>query len=174
MLNNKGPDIPRQYLLGSNGVRRTLVDNAALKTSLALITLPAATFTNLTHPGERGLTFNAKIIHPVGFDPKRAHFYPLIVQTYNGPNSQRVTKAWSLDVHSFMASHWHEGTVSPFVDDVLLDEEQFHHRQSSGTREDDMKRFRRRTSQPPFVVLHIDVRGTGFRGEAFRSPVTGR
>jgi dipeptidyl aminopeptidase/acylaminoacyl peptidase len=130
--------------------------------------VPTVAYLNLSHPNVPDLTFNAKVIYPVLFNESLKHFYPLLVQTYNGPNSQRVTKSFGFDVHAFAASRWHHGTQSPYIDDILLDEQQHHGRQ--GSAQDEVK-YRRKTAQPPFVVLHLDVRGTGFRGEAFRSPI---
>jgi dipeptidyl-peptidase-4 len=44
-------------------------------------------------PGASGLTLNAMVIKPVGFDPQRQ--YPVVVSIYGGPGSQSVTDAWS-------------------------------------------------------------------------------
>jgi dipeptidyl-peptidase-4 len=44
-------------------------------------------------PGPSGLTLNAVVIKPVGFDPQQR--YPVVVSVYGGPGSQSVTDAWS-------------------------------------------------------------------------------
>ena len=224
LLDYLGPALPYRNLVSvaePAKLNRTLFIEPRLREELGKMELPRVEYTYLPHPTIANLSFNAKITYPVGFRANRTQFYPVLVNTYGGPNSQTITKKFGLDVHSFMASQWHKGTSSPFVDDLLLDGDAKKQKDSgSGIAngstangaiippnpdqnkmpkqslvDDDgtllnpghyqrlvkrseqdprISNYLKTTSQPPFVIVQLDVRGTGFRGEGFRFPVTGR
>lgn len=56
----------------------------------------------LTVPNAEGKPMDAYIIKPADFDASRK--YPLIMQQYNGPESQEVRNRWSVDGMSYLCS----------------------------------------------------------------------
>ncbi len=72
------------------GLVRTIADNAKLRDELAALGLNRPEF--ITVPTSDGVTLNAWLIKPKGFDAARR--YPLLMNVYGGPGSQTVTDSW--------------------------------------------------------------------------------
>lgn len=102
-----------------------------------------------------------------GFNSNVSQFYPLLIHVYGGPNSQTVDKKFKIDFNTFLASNFHTGTLSPFV----LDSSTITKRNSIKVVKGKYESFLKKEIQPPFVVLEIDVRGTGFKGNSFKFKV---
>jgi dipeptidyl-peptidase-4 len=69
---------------------RVLVDNADVR--LKLEGLRTGTTEFFTLPGADGVTLNAWMMTPPGFDPNRQ--YPVLFYVYGGPGSQTVNDSW--------------------------------------------------------------------------------
>ncbi|PSN61758.1 hypothetical protein BS50DRAFT_578264 [Corynespora cassiicola Philippines] len=93
VLRYAGPDVPYQELYSVNSTTpiRTIVDNKALYDTLQTYNLPNISYIELDHPS--GYKLNAMLRLPPNFDPSKK--YPLMLDPYGGPNSQRVIKQFS-------------------------------------------------------------------------------
>jgi dipeptidyl-peptidase-4 len=69
---------------------RTLVDNNALKQSLAQYDLPTKEF--FTFDTSQGVSLNGWIMKPAGFTADRK--YPVLMFQYSGPGSQQALDSW--------------------------------------------------------------------------------
>ncbi len=69
---------------------RVLVDNADVRQNLERLRTGTAEF--FTLPGADGVTLNAWMMKPPGFDPSRR--YPVLFYVYGGPGSQTVSDSW--------------------------------------------------------------------------------
>lgn len=184
VLSYRGPDIPQQAAFDARNATslRLLVSNQVFNETIKSYQLPKTEYTQLVLNSTMAFsgTINAKIVYPVGFDADKIAFYPLLVTTYGGPNSQSVAKQFEFDVGSYFASNWHASTTSPTLDlglskiadsKPILAKRDPSLNMTSMSKQDAMRRL---MSQPPFIVLTLDVRGTGLRGLKFRQAVTGR
>lgn len=85
----KGPDIPKQYLVDLHNLEAkplSVVDTKYLQDTLSQFAVPTKEFIEIDI-GD-GVVLNAKVTKPVGFLENRK--YPLLVNYYGGPGSQRV------------------------------------------------------------------------------------
>ncbi|KAI0218110.1 Dipeptidyl peptidase 4 [Lamellibrachia satsuma] len=93
VLHCLGPDVPSATLrYVDNTLEKSLEDNAELKARLAQKALPKRTFIDIDVGG--GFRSQAEIFLPPNY--KEGNKYPLLVYTYGGPNSQRVSKRYPL------------------------------------------------------------------------------
>lgn len=156
ILDYLGPGFPNRILYGIGGDKIKLMEESPLKREVADIDLPRRLITKLELPVQdldaKSRYVNAEIVFPLGFQKSRDGFYPLLVTGYWGPNSQMVTKKWTIDLKSYLASYFHEGSNS------VLKKNSSNNYVKYG--------------QPPFVVLTLDVRGSGGRGLDFRESIT--
>ena len=82
---------PVQMLRRADGsLVRTVADNAALRDKVQALGLNRPEFITVQTPD--GVTLNAWLIKPKGFDAARK--YPLLMNVYGGPGSQTVTDSW--------------------------------------------------------------------------------
>lgn len=192
-LSYGGPEVPSTTVVSlvlSPEKSRLYDDNKIMRDALVDYSLPSVRLAKLAIQYSEDYNLdadyvNARVTYPVNFKPQD-HYYPLFVTLYGGPNSQVVSEKWSLDFLTFLASSYHHGTTPPEIEVImkdtstkgkrqLLDERLYSHlRKRSLNSSSTLEAYSKLTSQPPFVVLQIDVRGTGFRGLAFRHAVTGQ
>jgi len=78
---------------------RVLEDNENLKTIVEEYGGVNKEFTTFTT--SEGITLNATIIYPLGFDATKK--YPVLITGYNGPNSQEVLDNWSFGWENMLA-----------------------------------------------------------------------
>ena len=82
---------PVQTLRRADGTQvRSIADNARLRDKIAALGLNRPEF--MTLETADGVTLNAWLIKPKGFNPART--YPLLMNVYGGPGSQTVTDSW--------------------------------------------------------------------------------
>lgn len=114
---------PLEITLKDNNGRtlHTLVDNAKLKSNLALMNLPQKEMFKFTT--SNGDVLNGWMMKPAGFNPNIK--YPVLMFQYSGPGSQQVLNRWSISWETFMATQG-------------------------------------------YIVVCVDGRGTGGRGEQFK------
>ncbi len=195
VLNHKGPNAPYTFVMSSSdpSKNKTLRTNTDIENAHLVYNLPKTVVTRLPmkYSQDYKLDFqgiNARITYPVGFSNERKHFYPLFVTFYGGPDSQTVTDQFKINILTYMASHWQNGTLPPPLEQALSDRNHSLHKRSGlaldalihehlvkrslPTDMSALEAYRRFTAQPPFVVLEIDGRGTGCRGQPFRFSVT--
>lgn len=87
-------DTPYEFSIYSNSGKKTatLIDNSALKSTMAAYNLPKKEFFSFTT--SEGVTLNGVMIKPADFDANKK--YPVIMWQYSGPGSQQVKNAWSI------------------------------------------------------------------------------
>lgn len=87
-------DTPNVCTINDNTgkVLRTLVDNKALKETLATKELGTKEFFTFT-TGE-GITLNGYMVKPADFNASKK--YPVLMFQYSGPGSQKVVDSWSI------------------------------------------------------------------------------
>ncbi|KAJ2592420.1 Dpp4p [Coemansia sp. RSA 1722] len=104
VLSYRGPELPWQavYSSGDAAFERVLSDNTNAAHALADYDLPRVEFLQI--PTDDGQTMNAMATYPPGFDPDARARYGVLLRVYGGPNSQLVSRAFSLDWHSALAS----------------------------------------------------------------------
>lgn len=87
-------DTPNVCTINDNTgkVLRTLVDNKALKETLATKELGTKEFFTFT-TGE-GITLNGYMVKPADFNANKK--YPVLMFQYSGPGSQKVVDSWSI------------------------------------------------------------------------------
>ncbi|MDU1891736.1 MAG: S9 family peptidase [Dysgonomonas sp.] len=88
---------------------RVLQDNAALKNTLASLTLPSKEF--ITVKSADGRDLNAYILKPADFNASRK--YPLVMVQYSGPNSQQVRDSYAMDWTDYLTT---QGFIVACVD----------------------------------------------------------
>ena len=77
---------------------KTLVDNTALKNTMAQYAVGKVTFMKV--PNSKGDSLNAWMLKPADFDANKK--YPVLFCNYGGPGSQQVTDKWG------SVSFWHQ------------------------------------------------------------------
>lgn len=106
LLSNRGPMVPTQKIVAtpSNAASysRVLEDNAELADRARKYALPLLKYgtINLT---DSDVSLNYIERRPPHFNPKKK--YPVLFQHYSGPNSQTVTKRFSVDFQSYVAAN---------------------------------------------------------------------
>lgn len=96
------PPVTELVELPSHRVVRVLEDNAALRDSAAQAGYRKTEFLQLQIGG--GVTLDAWLMRPPGFDPSRR--YPVLVYVYSEPHAQTVLDAWGTvhaDYHRLVA-----------------------------------------------------------------------
>ena len=85
---------PPVYTLCTRGGKAltTLIDNHELREKMAAYDLGRRELFTLTT--QDGVTLNAWMVKPYGFDASRR--YPVVMYQYGGPGSQQVRNAWSI------------------------------------------------------------------------------
>jgi dipeptidyl aminopeptidase len=166
VLQYNGPLIPKETVQSTrNSSSFVLNDNPHLKTLVELYDLPNKTHGTLTLSD--GTKINSRVTYPVGFSQEIEGYYPLLVYVYGGPNSQTVSKKWETGFLTFMASRFHNGTLSPFITQEEPSKV-FNKRDAIKLSKEKFDKFVIDESQPPFVILEIDARGTGFKTNSFK------
>ncbi len=89
---------PRQDLVRADGTEIAAINENKVD---ELASYPVSPVEFLTVKAHDGVSLNAMMIKPVGFDATRK--YPVIVYTYGGPSAQVVVNAWQGFVYL-----WHE------------------------------------------------------------------
>lgn len=99
----EGPLVPCQRLIENKegGINVVLEDNAALNATLGEFHRPIETRTTLIN--DDGLELNMLEILPPNIDTSGRKKYPLLIEVYGGPYSQRVSNTFKRDWHSFLA-----------------------------------------------------------------------
>ncbi|KAI3653536.1 hypothetical protein MP228_001483 [Amoeboaphelidium protococcarum] len=177
ILNYKGPGQPRQSVLDLN--TQSLIESYQAKsTQLSRLSLPAAKLIKVpvisSSKNGTKIELNAKLYYPLGYEQSlnSSVKFPLLVTGYWGPNSQKVDQKWSVGFNQYLASKWHYGTIDAETRVVL------NQKLSTGGNNtqllNKLEMALLAQQQPPVAVLVIDVRGSGFRGSAFRDVVTGK
>lgn len=179
-LSYRGPSIPQEYAVELQetsdrqlkAVRgKQLRPKEALSSRLQKFTLPTVQLLQLPVTDEstnQTIMLNAKLHLPPGFSPNYTHLYPLLVKVYGGPNSQQVDQVWSVGFETFLASNWHQASLPPYYQSIRRNQTfTLAKRLPIDYNQFDGNSTRRRVSQPPFIVLTIDPRGTGYRGLNF-------
>ncbi|KAJ2856662.1 Dpp4p [Coemansia erecta] len=104
VLNYRGPELPWQAVYSSSdqSLERVLNDNTNAAHALNEYDLPRVEFLQI--PTDDGQAMNAMATYPPGFDPDARARYGVLFRVYGGPNSQLVSRAFSLDWHSALVS----------------------------------------------------------------------
>ncbi|HET7564051.1 MAG TPA: S9 family peptidase, partial [Gemmatimonadaceae bacterium] len=84
------PPVIELVSLPSHRVVRTLVSNARLKAAIAALDRGPAEFLKVR--GSNGVTFDAWMMRPPGFDPAKS--YPILFNVYGEPAAQTVLDQW--------------------------------------------------------------------------------
>lgn len=106
LLSNRGPKVPTQKIVATPSntasYSRVLEDNAELADRARKYALPLLKYgtINLT---DSDVSLNYIERRPPHFNPKKK--YPVLFQHYSGPNSQTVTKRFSVDFQSYVAAN---------------------------------------------------------------------
>ncbi|KAG5983495.1 hypothetical protein E4U55_008017 [Claviceps digitariae] len=104
LLSYKGPKIPYQKVISTPSTHasynRTIEDNAALAEKAKEHELPILKYGTLQL--DHNVSVNYLERRPRHFNPKKK--YPVLFQQYSGPNSQSVTKRFSVDFQAYVAS----------------------------------------------------------------------
>ncbi|HKK81319.1 MAG TPA: S9 family peptidase [Prolixibacteraceae bacterium] len=107
--NSKTPEMVTVHNNRRGKVIRTIEDNAELQDNLTQYELPSHEFFQFTTSDD--IILNGYMLKPSDFDQNKT--YPVIINQYSGPNSQKVRDKWKIDWHSFLAE---QGYVVAFVD----------------------------------------------------------
>lgn len=104
LLSYKGPKIPYQKVISTPSTTaeysRTIEDNASLADKAKKHELPVLKYGTLQLPN--GIAVNYLERRPPHFNPNKK--YPILFQQYSGPKSQTVTKKFTVDFQSYVAS----------------------------------------------------------------------
>ncbi|OAQ67903.1 dipeptidyl aminopeptidase [Pochonia chlamydosporia 170] len=104
LLTYKGPKIPYQKVISTPSTTakysRTIEDNAELADRAKKHELPILKYGTLKL--SNGISVNYLERRPPHFNPKKK--YPILFQQYSGPISQTVTKKFTVDFQSYVAS----------------------------------------------------------------------
>ncbi|KAG6017685.1 hypothetical protein E4U43_000507 [Claviceps pusilla] len=104
LLSYKGPKTPYQQVISTPSTQasynRTVEDNAQLADKAKKHELPILKYGTLHL--DHNVSVNYLERRPRHFDPKKK--YPILFQQYSGPKSQTVTKKFSVDFESYVAS----------------------------------------------------------------------
>lgn len=105
LLSYKGPRVPHQRVISTPSLsgdkyERVIEDNAELAQRARTHALPVLKYGEIeTSPGVRVAYVERR---PPHFDP--SHVYPVLFHQYSGPGSQQVTRKFTVDFHSYVAS----------------------------------------------------------------------
>lgn len=104
IINYDGPGIPSQKLISTpanpDTYSEVLEENKELAKKAAQHEMPHLVYSNFT--AEDGTVLNVLERRPPHFDPK--HQYPVLFQLYGGPGSQTVSRHFSINFQSYVAS----------------------------------------------------------------------
>ncbi|KAB8292201.1 hypothetical protein EYC80_007943 [Monilinia laxa] len=104
LLNYNGPDIPWQKVVSTpsndNQYTHTIEENKRLSEMAKKHELPLLVYQTVTIDG-----FELQVVErrPPHFNPKKK--YPVLFHLYGGPGSQTVSKSFSVDFQSYIASN---------------------------------------------------------------------
>ncbi|GMK55819.1 hypothetical protein CspeluHIS016_0208750 [Cutaneotrichosporon spelunceum] len=101
-LSYEGPLVPWQRMIEvrEGGINELLEDNAALNATVAEFQRPTVNRGILENDG---FELNMVEILPPNMDTSGRKKYPLLIEVYGGPYSQKVSNAFSRDWHHFLA-----------------------------------------------------------------------
>ncbi|BEJ15855.1 hypothetical protein CspHIS471_0504600 [Cutaneotrichosporon sp. HIS471] len=101
-LSYEGPLVPWQRLIEvrDGGIDELLEDNAALNATIAEFHRPIVNRGILEHDG---FELNMVEILPPNIDTSGRKKYPLLIEVYGGPYSQKVSNSFGRDWHHFLA-----------------------------------------------------------------------
>ncbi|KAL1407636.1 Dipeptidyl peptidase 4 [Vanrija albida] len=101
-LTYRGPNVPWQRVIqiGEGGFDLLLEDNAALNTTISEFHRPIETRTTFAINGN---DLNVQETWPPNIDTSGRKKYPLLIEVYGGPYSQKVSNAFRRDWHTFLA-----------------------------------------------------------------------
>ncbi|SCZ93927.1 BZ3500_MvSof-1268-A1-R1_Chr6-3g08994 [Microbotryum saponariae] len=110
VVNYRGPDMPWQKLYkvddqtpnSHSGFTKILTDNAALAKIDAAFQHVDISYSTLELEG--GYSVNIQELRPPLIDASGRMKYPLLVEVYGGPNSQKVSTAFERDWHHFLVT----------------------------------------------------------------------
>ncbi|RDW86664.1 dipeptidyl aminopeptidase dapB [Aspergillus mulundensis] len=103
LLSYKGPSIPWQSIISTEGDKtttlKTIEDNTALSKLVAQYALPTEIYQTITIDG-----FTLQVVErrPPNFNPARR--YPVLFHLYGGPGSQTVDRKFTVDFQSYVAA----------------------------------------------------------------------
>lgn len=104
LVSYKGPKIPYQKVISTPSTsatyNRVIEDNSDLADRAKKHELPVLKYGTLDL--DNGVSVNYVERRPANFDPQKQ--YPVLFHQYSGPNSQTVTKRFSVDFQSYVAS----------------------------------------------------------------------
>lgn len=105
IINYEGPGIPYSKLISTpsnpNEYSEMLEENKELAKMASQHEMPHLVYSNFT--AEDGTVLNVVERRPRYFDPK--HEYPVLFQLYGGPGSQQVSRRFSVNFQSYVASN---------------------------------------------------------------------
>lgn len=105
LLSNQGPNVPTQKIVATpsnpNSYTRVLEENEELAERARTHELPVLKYGTID-VGDNA-TINYVERRPPHFNPKKK--YPVLFQHYSGPNSQTVSKKFSVDFQAYVASN---------------------------------------------------------------------
>ncbi|KAL2886135.1 putative dipeptidyl-aminopeptidase B [Ceratocystis lukuohia] len=103
LLSYRGPDIPWQKIISTPGnpssYSRMIEENADLAKEVSKTDLPTLVYGTIM---VEGVNLNYVERRPANFNPSKK--YPVLFQQYSGPGSQSVSKRFSVDFQSYVAS----------------------------------------------------------------------
>ena len=160
VIDYQGPQVPHQSIFSTKTGQTSVVEpNSELVELYNEYSSPRKIIADYPISNTAGLKANLRITYPIGFSPDLKSFYPVLVEVYGGPESQKITASWSVGLPEYFASNWHKGTPPPNSPDS---------QDAIDVSGDDLKKsYSDSTAQPPFIYITMDVRGTGFQGVAY-------
>jgi dipeptidyl aminopeptidase/acylaminoacyl peptidase len=110
-LQYEGPDLPWSSVYETKAMRRIRPEARASSSAFQKYAFPMKGI--FTIPNGHGDELNAQMIVPADFDPSRASKYPVFMEVYGGPDSQKVTQKFSSGWANELASY---GIIHLMVD----------------------------------------------------------
>ncbi|SCV67402.1 BQ2448_5013 [Microbotryum intermedium] len=104
VINYRGPELPWQklYKVDDQSFTKVLTDNADLAQKDAAFQHVEISYSTLELEG--GYSVNIQELRPPLMDISGRMKYPLLVEVYGGPNSQKVSTAFERDWHHFLVT----------------------------------------------------------------------